>query len=107
MDKHLTFAFKHCPRLSEGSKSNRNLELILNVLVPVKLRLGYKVSTSVCKKYRCVEQYIHLVDAMQTGNINLYERTMCQHRVQFMRSGIFSVIAELEERVFARLVRLV
>eukprot|EP01083_Nonionella_stella_P064768 169114_1 len=95
-DEELRFAWKLC------HKKGLNRYRILLLLIPINMMLGYlpnigKIPTSLC------DRFCPIVEALKTGNLMLFKRTMYYYQEDFINCGVYLLLSKLDLLVFRSL----
>lgn len=79
---------------------------ILRLLVPFKMLCGYLPRVEFLKEYG-IEEYSDIIQAIKTGDVELFERSKQRHRRFWIKTGIYFIIDSLELLLIRRLFKLV
>lgn len=93
------FALKHCHK-----NAAKNMKLILQFLIPIKMYLGTMPSIELLQHYEFAE-YIQLRQAVLTGNIKLFEDTYHSCYDQFVKLGMYLLIEKLKYVMYRNLIK--
>ena len=100
-DEHLTYAFNHC-----HSKATKNRRLILKYLVPVKILVGKLPSEKLLNSFEDLHgMYANVKEAVKTGSIKLFEKTLEDHMEDYVGAGTYLLIEKLRFAVYRRLLK--
>ncbi|KAG0149332.1 hypothetical protein CROQUDRAFT_688491 [Cronartium quercuum f. sp. fusiforme G11] len=102
-EDHLSFAFNHCHR-----DQLRNRELILNYLIPIRLLKGKRpVNVLLERSVRLHHLYSTFIEAVKTGNIELFDRHMAKVEKQLLTRGTYLVAERCRDICLCNLVKLI
>jgi hypothetical protein len=98
----LEYAYQCIPSSVE---SLRNKRLTLLYLIPAKLFLGQIPTLNLLNRYQLVE-FRDLVQAMRSGNLYLFEKSLEDHQAFFMKMGLYLLLQDkLHSIVYRNLVK--
>lgn len=97
----LSYALRHCHR-----NATRNKARILKYLIPVALLLGKLPSAALYEQYpNVLVPYIPLIEAMKSGDLGQFNRTMEEQQTIFIQDGTYLLLEKLAAAVQRRLLR--
>jgi len=94
---HLEYAFAHCHH-----QSAKNVRLILQYLIPVKMILGTLPSKSLLTKYN-LREFAEVVEAMRRGDVRRLDAALRQHEATFVKQGTYLLLEKLRMSVYRTL----
>lgn len=96
-EEHMMIALEKCHK-----NCLKNKQLILISLIPLKMLHGIIPADALLAKYH-LTQFSPLVEAVVTGNLQLYKQNSNDHRNFFIRAGIFLLVEKLLPLVYRTL----
>ena len=98
----LTQAFEQCHR---GGEYQGNRRRILELLIPVRLLLGFLPSPSLLEEYGFTQQYGGIVKGVRLGDVQAYRNALEEHMHAFVRSGVYLTLDKLQLIVVRTLIK--
>jgi len=95
--EHLEYAFAQC-----HARSVRNVRLILQYLIPVKLILGTLPSRKLLEKYD-LREFVDVVDAMRHGDARTLDAALSEGESTFIKQGTYLILEKLRMSVYRTL----
>ena len=95
--EHLEYAFAHC-----HAQSVRNVRLILQYLIPVKLILGTLPSQKLLEKYE-LREFVDVVEAMRRGDARTLDAALSSGESTFIKQGTYLMLEKLRMSVYRTL----
>ena len=95
--EHLEYAFAHC-----HAQSARNVRLILQYLIPVKLILGTLPSRKLLEKYE-LREFVDVVEAMRRGDARTLDAALSDGESTFIKQGTYLILEKLRMSVYRTL----
>ena len=94
---HLEYAFAHC-----HAKSAKNVRLILQYLIPVKMILGTLPSKELLQKYD-LREFADVTEAMRRGDARLLNSALGSNESTFIKQGTYLLLEKLRMSVYRTL----
>jgi hypothetical protein len=100
-ESYLEYAYHHIYNIEDM----RNKKLTLLYLIPTKLFLGKVPTVNLLNRYQLIE-FRDLVQAIKSGSIVLFEKTLEDHQTFFMKMGLYLLLQDkLHNMVYRNLVK--
>jgi len=94
---HLEYAFAHC-----HVESRKNVRLILQYLIPVKLILGVLPSARLLQTYD-LREFVDVVEAVRRGDVRLLNAALDANESTFIKQGTYLILEKLRMSVYRTL----
>lgn len=96
---NLTYALKYTP-----AAQVENRRRILLYLIPAKILTGSMPSYATLTRYR-MKWYVQIVEAIRTGNLELFENGVAQYEEFFIKSALYLAIEKMKALVYRAFIR--
>jgi len=94
---HLEYAFENC-----HARSRKNVRLILQYLIPVKLILGVLPSERLLQTYE-LREFVDVVEAARRGDVRLLNAALHANESTFIKQGTYLILEKLRMSVYRTL----
>lgn len=94
----------HLDKALKISSSQKNRTKLLRFLVPIKILMGKLPNENLLKKYK-LEEYVHVVKAVKTGNCPLFDNLLKKHVRVWIQQGVYFLLIRARKLVMRNLVK--